>query len=130
MKEETAKLAGDTGLWPMERQFIEAGLRGMHTAIRRYGLRDRLLQDLGLQLRTSARGHRRTWTDADISANLERLIGELGTWPTVQDFHRAGLGGLYNAMRKRKTQVGWARHFGFEPPRRGRPPARQLTSPI
>jgi DNA invertase Pin-like site-specific DNA recombinase len=114
IKEEVAALAGESGLWPGEREFKDAGLAGLLAAVWKQGLRAQLLDELGLQLRPAARRHRPPWTDAEIRTALERLIMDVGGWPTVRHFENAGLGGLYSTMRKRKTLVGWGRRFGFE----------------
>jgi hypothetical protein len=122
VREGVRQLAGDSKSWPTRRQFEAAGLATLEQAIRRLGVRERLLAELNLTR------HYNRWTDDRIRETLDDLLEGRDTWPNLGEFTKANLAGMRAVLLQRGTLRTWAEHYGFEPLRPGRV-ARRLTSP-
>jgi hypothetical protein len=117
IRADLAEFVGNRKDWPPRREFDAAGLARLYSAIDRAGIRDRLAADLGLYMPPGRRSFKRRWTDDGIRAALDQLIEGRETFPTVGDFRRANLMGLYVTLTREGTRRTWARRYGFDPVR-------------
>lgn len=64
---------------------------------------------------------RSRWTDERIEAELKKLVGETGRFPSIKQFDDAGRRDLYNAIQRHGGSPKWAALLDIPPPRRGAP---------
>jgi len=100
--------------FPTANEFRQAGLEGMYSALHARGELDSWARQLGLE-------RRRRWTDAAIAAALGELCAGQQRFPSAQQFHAAGLSGLYSALYLRGELDSWAGRLGLPRQRPGDP---------
>ncbi len=108
---------GESDMWPTRREFEQAGLSGLLSAIyagegpdywaRRFKVR---------RHRGASPGRRATWTEERIREDLEAFCAGREVWPTEREFLEAGKGVLYRAASRTGGIGYWADQVGL--PRR------------
>jgi hypothetical protein len=115
IEEELRPLVLRTEGWPTRRQFHEAGLGSMRTAIHHFEGAAYWRQRMGVpQADRPHGGGRRDWTEERIEAELRRFCAERGRFPTAAAFEAAGLGRLYRAASRSGGIARWKRQLGFD----------------
>jgi len=115
----TAFLAG-RDLWPTYHEFISAGAKGLRDAVKRIHGAEWWAAEMGLAGGERRQGGMRRWNDVTIRAALREFLAGRRTWPSQQEFRRAGRGGLSEALRHHGGSRRWAREMGVAPPPRVR----------
>ncbi|WP_241004527.1 recombinase family protein [Conexibacter sp. SYSU D00693] len=116
-------LAGRSA-WPRYTEFCRAGKQNLRRALVRFAPIEEWAAQFDLSI-SNMRGPHLVWTDDQIEAACQELIGESGEWPRRADFRRAGLDGCYGAIWRGLGARGWATRLGvrFPDERGGRKPA-------
>ena len=112
------KLIGDGTMWPTQREFDDAGLDSLRTAINRHEGSRFWAKRMGVRWRSSLGTPRaRSWTEDRIRSELEAFCAGREAWPTEREFTDAGKRRLYNAASRNGGVRRWAAALGL--PRRG-----------
>jgi hypothetical protein len=108
------------------RRFLADGQSSLRTAITSTGGLRRWAPEFDMPRSSSPRhnGPIRYWTDDRIREHLTALCEGHNTFPSRQDFHRAGLQGLHHILQRDHTINTWAREFQL-PRQPGGPAARK-----
>jgi hypothetical protein len=104
--------------WPSESEFRRAGLDSLTANFYRNGTRDRWAREFGIPPPPEPF----RWTETAIEHALDRLLQGRDTWPNSADFKRAGLGGLWSTLTKRRAHEQWRDRYGL--PLANRPAAK------
>ena len=114
---ELRKLIGDGRTWPTQREFDDAGLDSLRTAINRHEGSRFWARRMGVRWRSSLGNPRpRLWTEERIRSELEAFCAERDAWPTEREFADAGKRRLYQAASRNGGVRRWAAELGL--PRR------------
>lgn len=122
IERELRKVVCEFGRWPSSQELRDTGRSALATAITTYGGVRQWARRLGYEP-GRAPGEIR-WTEKRVRIALEDFLRGQVRWPTGPEFRAAGLGGLHRALQRRGETARWAKEFGLEPPRTGRPPKR------
>jgi hypothetical protein len=109
------RFLGDRKEWPSVREFNEAGLASLFTAVDTYGGVDLWAGRMGVRRRPPRNPGRpaRHWNAARIREELAQFCAGRQTWPTRREFESAGHLGLYRAAGKHGGIRYWAEELGF-----------------
>ena len=113
---ELNELIGDSPMWPTRREFDQAGLAGLLSAIYAREGPDYWAKRFNVRRRRGDSPRRRRWTEARIRQELEYFCADREVWPTEREFLEAGLGSLYRAASRTGGIPRWADQLGL--PRR------------
>jgi hypothetical protein len=107
-------LAGRS-VWPAVREFNEAGLAPLFTAVDTYGGAELWAARMGVRRRPPRNPGRppRYWTRARIRQQLSEFCAGRDTWPTRREFQAAGKLALYRAAGKNGGIRWWADALGL-----------------
>lgn len=111
--------------WPSREQFERDGQKLLRDAINRTGGPDRWAAEFGVPRANRLSGIRRGWAPEVVEAELKKLIGGSGRWPSRGEFHAAGLSSMLSSIYTHEGPEYWAtrmsvkRHPGFVRLRRG-----------
>jgi hypothetical protein len=100
--------------WPSRTQFENDGLTALRNAVNRTGGVDRWAREFGLRRRNRCSGIRRAWTEELIEIELRKLIGNGKTWPSTQEFERAGLYSMLTSIYRHEGPTYWAKRMGVQ----------------
>lgn len=111
------ELIGESNMWPTRREFEQAGLSGLLSAIYAGEGPDYWARHFKVRRhRGASPGRRAIWTEQRIWQDLEAFCAGREVWPTEREFVDAGKRNLYSAA-SRKGGIGyWADQVGL--PRR------------
>ncbi|MEA2361289.1 MAG: site-specific recombinase [Thermoleophilaceae bacterium] len=119
IKAELAEFTESRVEWPARREFKNAGLLRLYTAIASHQARERLAEQLGLYLQPGIVGYNQRWNEPAIRSALDPFLQGRKTWPTVREFRTAGLAALHHAISTpRSRREAWATAYNLKPPRR------------
>jgi hypothetical protein len=108
------ELIGDSPMWPTRREFDEAGLAGLLSAIYAREGPDYWAKRFNVQRRRGDSRRPRHWTEERIRQELEQFCASRDVWPTEREFLEAGLGSLYRAASRSGGIPHWADWLGLE----------------
>jgi hypothetical protein len=135
-----AEFLGGRSGWPTTREFKDAGLGGLHEALRHRGRPRRWSAEMKVSwvppraLPRSDRSKPRSvppskrewprWNEHTIASQLADFLSGRGEWPRYAEFVEAGRQGLYHAVRTHGGARTWAQRMGAKWVERpgGRPP--------
>lgn len=125
MRDAVRELAAGQDEWPTRKQFKAAGLDSLYNSIAKMGARRQLADSLELFLPAGPRYRPATrWTEQAIKTELDALLTGRDWYPTSDEFRAAGLGGLFQRLRRRSGgHDAVARSYGLQ--RRGRAGSRR-----
>jgi len=104
--------------WPSRMEFEQAGRKPLRDAVRRLGGPERWAAEFDLPLRNLKSGSKRAWTHQRIEAELRKVIGRRGTWPSRRELEQRGRPGLVGAIYHGQGAEYWAHRVGVaRPPR-------------
>jgi hypothetical protein len=111
---ELTELIGDSPMWPTRREFDEAGLAGLLSAIYAREGPDYWAKRLNVQRHRGDSRRPRHWTRERIRQELEYFCAGRDVWPTEREFLEAGLGSLYRAASRSGGIPHWADLLGLQ----------------
>jgi hypothetical protein len=101
-------------VWPSVREFNDAGLASLFTAVYTYGGVHRWAARMGVELPPRHRVRpRRRWTRDRIRTELAAFCRGRSTWPVERDFEAAGMMPLYWAASRAGGMAHWRAELGF-----------------
>jgi hypothetical protein len=102
--------------WPAVREFNDAGLAPLFTALYTYGGVELWARRMGVPTRPprAPRRPERYWTRERIRVQLERFCHGRDTWPAPREFEQAGLKPLYWAASRHGGIARWRAELGFD----------------
>lgn len=103
MEDALRDLIDEYGRWPTVAELKAAGMIGLYERMRTTKLKRN-----GWAEKLGAEPKYQHWTDKRIEQGLRRLINGRDTWPTVREFHAAGLAGLYSKLARDGLLDTWA----------------------
>ena len=109
----------DKTSWPTRRQFEADGMRGVRVAINRTGGIDRWIHEFALPRQHRHNGHTGYWTEQRIRTELTAFCDGRTVFPSRTEFKRAGLAGMFCALKKHNGPDWWARELALPRYRRG-----------
>ncbi len=113
IESELRNLIGDGKTWPTQREFDDAGLDSLRTAIYRHEGSRFWAKRMGVRWRSSlGRPGPKAWTEARIRTELQAFCTGRDVWPTEREFAAAGKRKLYNAASRNGGVRRWAAELG------------------
>jgi hypothetical protein len=99
--------------WPLHREFVESGRKGLYQAILKHGGTHMWAARVGVEF-SPRRAKGRPWSEARVRAELAAFLANRDRWPSGPEFVAADKSSLLRAARRFGGTQRWKREFALD----------------